>query len=120
MNIINNCNPVLINTRKYFNYLFNSGYLIKKYSFKQTGMILWRVLLEGPNCLIQISQDRREILLSFSPKNALREEGYNFWLNDQICIQPMIFYLTKGEKAVCLYDDSFYKKTKLQFFSYLN
>jgi hypothetical protein len=115
MNIFERKNPTLRQIKKNLSYLFDSGYEIKCSNFKQHGMTFWRVVLESSRCLIQIYQDRNELLVTFAPRNAIRITENDFYLNDQIGLRAIIYYLFRGEKAIGLFEDWFYDDKNIQY-----
>jgi len=112
MNIIEKLDPDIQRTRKHFDFLFSKGYKIKCYSF----MKYWAVVLEGPICLICLREDRGEFLLSFGPKNSLQFIKKQFYLQDQIFIQSMIYYVSGKEKVIGMFTNDFYKDSDDQLF----
>lgn len=114
MNILHNINPVIRDIKKYFSFLFDQGYTIRYASFKQHGMIFWNVILESPKCLIHIFQERNEIHLSIAPPDAISSHN-ELRKADQVGIKSIVYYISKGQRFIGLYEDNYYQDRKKQF-----
>jgi len=114
MKMLDKFNPVIRDIKKYFNFLFDQGYTIRYINFKQHRMIFWNVILESPKCIIHIFQDRNEIFVNMAPCKAFTIHN-EIRLLDQIAIQSMVYYISKGKKFIGIYEKEFYRDRKNQF-----
>jgi hypothetical protein len=118
MEILNKLNPVRKEIEHYFGFLFDMGFKFRDTNFAgHEGMIGWEVILESSKCLIYMYQERSEIHLTFAPLNAHNAITMNIGIgiNDQIDIKTMIFYLSKGQNFIDIFDDDVYRSRKKQF-----
>ena len=114
MKILDRFNPVLKDINTYFSFLFDQGFQIRYVNFEQRRMIFWNAILESSKCLIHIFQERSDIFLTIAPPNAITPNNV-IEIQNQIGIQPMIYYLSAGKKFIGLYERSFYRDRKKQF-----
>jgi hypothetical protein len=114
MNILTKYHPVVRGIRKYFNFLFERGFTFRHVSFKQQGMIFWNVILESPAFLVILYEDRSEIFLTLAPRKAIIPPN-NLQPLERISLEAFIYFISKGEKFIGLYEDNYYRNRNNQF-----
>ena len=64
------------------------------------------MLLESPNCIIEISNDRNELFVSFASFSDRKS---------LIGLKPMIYFLSQGENFIGSYEGNLFWGKKKQF-----
>jgi hypothetical protein len=93
--------------KRYFGFLFDKGYKIRDAVYDSQHFGNWIVALESPNCVIEITNDRNEILLAFAPVKSGR--------NNQIGLRPMIYFLSHEQNFIGPYEGNLFWGRKKQF-----
>jgi hypothetical protein len=118
--IFNKLNPVRKDIEHYFSFLFDKGFKFRYTNFAvHVGMISWEVILESSSCIIYLYEERGEVRLTFAPLSAINSNN-GIEIKDQIGIQTMIYYLSKGENFIDLFDSDFYTDRQKQFMELAN
>ena len=91
--------------RQHFKFLFDRAFRIRSVKYYPQYMGNWIAILESQECLINITNDRGEIILSVGPKN---EEKEQMWFG----LKTIVFYLSKGEKHIGSYEGELIEKDK--------
>jgi hypothetical protein len=73
--------------KRYFGFLFDRGYLIRDSLFDAQHFGFWKVVLESPNCVIEIYNDRNELSIAFTHKGDTIS---------QVDLSSMIYFLSEG------------------------
>jgi hypothetical protein len=107
-------NPVLREIKQYFRFLLEMGYQIHFANYKACGMVSWDIILKSPRSIVHIYQERSEVCINFAPLNVLTLNN-EIGIRDQIAIQTMIYYVSKGQKFIGLFNKDFYHSRKKQF-----
>lgn len=113
MDAIVNLHPVMRAINHNFDFLLSSGYKIRSKNLRGHGMLFWNIVFESPHCLLNIYKELNEVVLTFAPHNAIEGNG-EIRMEDQICIQVMIYYLSKGEKFIGVFNEEIYRSTGKQ------
>ncbi len=114
MEILNKRNPVRRDIEKYFQFLFDKGFKFRYSDFAGRGMLIWNIVLESPKCLIHIYQEKSDVFLAFAPLNAM-DENNEISVTDEVALEPMIYYITKYENFIGLFDKETYASRKKLF-----
>ena len=77
--------------RHYFSFLFDRGYKIVNSFYDAQNFGNWIITLEALECIIEITNDRDELLITFA---SIQER------NNSIGLKPMIYFLTQGENFI--------------------
>jgi hypothetical protein len=111
METLEKLNPIRRDIEHFFSFLFEMGYSFRYTDFNGRGMLLWEVVFESSECLIHIFKERSDIFLVFAPLNAISMNN-DIRINDEIAIEPMIYYVSKGEKFIGLFEANIYRNRK--------
>lgn len=96
---------ILRETERYFHFLFERGYTIRR--VKELPMGEWRVILSLDNCVIMIYEEQGEIGVLFSTLDS------NF--DYRVGLEGMIYYLSNGKTSVGRLEKSFFSARKKSF-----
>lgn len=75
--------------KRYFDFLFDTGYQIQSVDYHPNGFGNWEVTLGTDQSILQICQDREAILVYFLPLRGDRE--------CRIELKAMIYFLSRGK-----------------------
>ena len=89
----------------HFKFLFDRGFRIQSVKYYSEFMGAWIVILESEECLVEITNDRGEILLSVGPHSGGKQK---IWLDLRI----VVFYLSKGKNYIGIYEGELREKDK--------
>jgi len=76
-------------------------------------MLFWSIVFESPQCLLHIYKEFNEVILTIAPLNAIDTNG-KISMEDQICIQAMVYYLSKGQRYIGIFEEDIYRSRKKQ------
>ena len=90
----------------HFGFLFDHGFRIRSVKYFPQHMGNWIAMLESQDCLIDITSDRGEILLSFGSKNYETQDLMWFDIN------TVVFYLSNGQVIIDKFEGQLMEKDK--------
>lgn len=93
--------------KQYFGFLFERGYTINEIFYDSKTFGNWWVVLQSSCCVIIITQDRSEILLSFA--------SHKSETSNQIALESMIYFLSEGKTFIGFFDGDLFREKKRQF-----
>lgn len=93
--------------KQHFGFLFERGYKIQNFQYHSRDFGNWGITLKSKNNLIIVSCDREEILLSFAPLNTNGRDG--------IGIEPLVYFLSQGQKFIGGFEGSLFWEKSKQF-----
>ncbi|SRR5258706_668403 len=97
---------ILIEARNYFAFLFEMGYQVQSINYYPQTFGNWNIVLASKESILEICEDRSEILVYFIPLN--RDRRY------KIGLKAMIYYLTQGQKFIGVFEGNLFWKKKKQ------
>jgi len=93
--------------KRYFGFLYDMGYQVRRVDYYPKSSGSWEVVLKSKECILEICNDRDEILAYFVPLNGDRRY--------RIGIKAMIYYLTQEQKFIDFYRGNTFWGKKKQF-----
>jgi len=93
--------------KHYLGFLFERGYTINEIHYDSRTFGNWWVVLQSSRCVIVVTQDRSELLVSFAPHMS---EPKN-----QIALESMIYFLSEGKTFIGYFDGNLFQEKKRQF-----
>jgi hypothetical protein len=93
--------------QRYFGFLFERGYTLNEIFYDSKNFGNWWVVLQSSCCVIFVTQDRSEILLSFA--------SHKSETNNQIALESMIYFLSGGKTFIGFFDGDLFREKKRQF-----
>ena len=106
---MNNKKVILIlkEVDRYFGFLYDMGYQVQRTDYHPESSGNWEVVLESKECILEICNDRDEIMVYFIPLN--RDRRY------RISIKAVIYYLTQEQRFIDFYNGNLFWNKKKQF-----
>jgi len=98
---------ILKEIQLYFGFLYDMGYQVRRVDYYPKSSGSWEVALESKECILEICNDKDEILAYFIPLNG--DKKY------RIGIKAMIYYLTQEQKFIDFYKGNTFWGKKKQF-----
>lgn len=92
---------------QYFGFLYDMGYQIRRVDYYPKSSGSWEIAFESKECVLEICNDRNEILAYFVPLNGDRRY--------RIGIKAMIYYLSHEQKFIDFYRGNTFWGRKRQF-----
>lgn len=99
--------PIMRDIKRYFGFLFDTGYRIRSVNYHPHEFGNWELTLESTNCIIEICQDRTEILVYFLPLS-----GNRFY---RIGLKSMIYYISQGKVFIGPFKGNLFWGKKKQY-----
>lgn len=88
--------------QQHFRFLFESGFRFSSARMQKEHMGYWEVVLQSDDLLLQIYNDRGEIMLSISPAKSNTDAWYGLGM--------LIYFITEGERFIGYYNGDLLNK----------
>jgi hypothetical protein len=93
--------------KRYLGFLYDMGYQVRRVDYYPKSSGSWKVVLESQECVLEICNERDEILAYFVPLNG--DRSY------RVGIKAMIYYLSHEQKFIDFYRGNTFWGRKKQF-----
>ena len=96
---------VLREINQYFGFLYDKGFKIQSAAYHPESFGNWEIILKSTSCIVEISNDRNEILVEFVPLYRKK---------DRIGLREMIYFLSQGQEFLSPFEGNLFWGKKKQ------